>query len=78
MENRNISTPPLSDRHPPPIVRMNASRYSISGASTRWADIDENDNTLPPLPPLQRATSCPNNKDNWTKVKSKKQSRESR
>ncbi len=77
MDNRNISTPPPSERHPPPVVRMNASRYPVS--ARRWADMDENDNTLPPLPPnLKRVSSMPADKDTWTKVKNKKQTRESR
>ena len=76
---RNISTPPPSERHPPPVVRMNAAIHPTSGAPTRWADIDENDNTLPPLPPnLKRAISCPTNEENKNKIKNKKQARESR
>ena len=73
---RNISTPPLSERHPPPVVRMNAAIHPTSGAPTRWADIDENDKDLPPLPPnLKRAVSCPDKHDN---AKNKKQTRETR
>ena len=73
--DRKISTPPLSERHPPPVVRMNATKYTPP--AKRSDDLDED--TLPPLPPnLKRADSCPVKEDNWTKVKTKKQSRASR
>ena len=74
--DRKISTPPPSERHPPLVVRMNATKYTPP--TKRWAD-DLDEDTLPPLPPnLQRAESCPVKEDNWTKVKTKKQSRVSR
>ena len=74
--DRKISTPPLSERHPPPVTRMNATKYTPP--VKRWAD-DLDEDTLPPLPPnLRRIASCPINEDNWTKVKTKKQPRASR
>ncbi len=72
--DRKISTPPPSERHPPPVVRMNAARYPP--ATKRWAD-DLEEDTLPPLPPnLKRAESCPPNESNLNK--SKKQARDAR
>ena len=74
--DRKVCTPPKSERHPPPVVRMNATKYTPP--TKRWAD-DLDEDTLPPLPPnLRRTESCPINEDNWTKVKTKKQSRDSR
>ncbi len=74
--DRKISTPPLSERHPPPVVRMNAAIHPNSHVATRWAD-DLDDNTLPPLPPnLKRAVSCPPNEGKMNK--NKKQTSETR
>ncbi len=72
--DRKISTPPPSERHPPPVVRMNAT--ICPPPTKRWVD-DLEDDTLPPLPPnLKRTESCPPNERNLNK--NKKQARDTR